>query len=112
MKPTLLTAILCSAAAIGLGAEPEPKRVSQAEAVSAATSKVQPQFPAAARQLHIHGSVEVEARISDTGAVDDVKILSGNPVLTRAAADAVRKWKFRPFTADGKPVRAVAPLSF
>jgi TonB family protein len=54
--------------------------------------------------------VELEAVVSETGVVEKVNILSGNPVLTRPAADAVRKWKFSPFTADGKTVKALVPV--
>jgi outer membrane biosynthesis protein TonB len=37
--------------------------------------------------------------------------VSGNPVLTQPAADAVKKWKFAPFTSDGKAVKALLPVS-
>jgi outer membrane biosynthesis protein TonB len=40
-----------------------------------------------------------------------VHIVSGNPVLTKAAVEAVKKWKFTPVMEDGKPARAVAPIS-
>ena len=63
-----------------------------------------------ARQLKLEGAVELEAVVSETGVVEKVNILSGNPVLTRPAADAVRKWKFSPFTADGKTVKALVPV--
>jgi len=41
-----------------------------------------------------------------------VKPLTGNAVLMNAAVSAMKRWKFAPFTAEGKPVRAVADLSF
>jgi protein TonB len=88
------------------------KRVSKAEAVSAAITKVQPEYPVVARQLKLEGTVEVEASITETGTVSDVKQVSGNPVLAKAASDALKKWKFNPFQADGKPVKALATLSF
>jgi periplasmic protein TonB len=88
------------------------KRITRAEALSAATSRVPPVYPPAARQLHIEGTVELEAEITATGTVEKVNIVNGNPILTRAAADAVKRWKFQPIVSDGKPVRAVAPLSF
>jgi len=89
-----------------------PKKVTRAEAMSAATAKPQPSYPPAARQLKIEGTVEVEAVVTESGTVEKVNIISGNPVLTKPAADAVKQWKFSPFTAGGKAVRAVAPLSF
>jgi len=72
---------------------------------------VQPDYPAIAKQLKIEGAVELEAVVSEGGAVEKVNIVSGNPVLTRPAADALKKWKFAPFTADGKTVKAVVPVS-
>ena len=71
------------------------------------TTKVPPDYPAIARQLKIEGAVELEAVVTESGAVEKVNIVSGNPVLTRPASDAVKKWKFAPFTSDGKAVKAV-----
>ena len=92
-------------------AQDQPKKVTKSEGLNAATSKVQPEYPAMAKQLKIEGPVELEAVVSESGAVEKVNIVSGNPVLTRPAADAVRKWKFAPFTADGKTVKALVPVS-
>jgi protein TonB len=64
-----------------------------------------------AKQLKIEGAVELEAVVTESGTVEKVNIVSGNPVLTRPAADAVKKWKFAPFTADGKVVKALVPIS-
>jgi protein TonB len=90
----------------------EELHVSQTEAVKAAREKVQPDYPAMAKQLHLEGNVQIEAHISETGSVDEVKPLTGNAVLMNAAVAAIKKWRFTPFTADGKPTRAVADLSF
>ena len=64
-----------------------------------------------ARQLKIEGAVELEAVVGETGAVEEVNIVSGNPILTKPAVEAVRKWKFAPFLQDGKPIRAGAPVT-
>jgi len=87
------------------------KRVTRAEAIGALVSKVQPEYPPVARQLKLEGTVELEALIAESGSVEDVTILSGNPVLTRPAVDAVRKWKFTPFLQEGKPTRVSAPIT-
>jgi protein TonB len=98
----LLFTSLCSAQ--------EPKKVTKGEGLNAATTKVQPDYPAIAKQLKIEGAVELEALVSEAGTVEKVNIVSGNPVLTRPAADALKKWKFAPFTADGKTVKALVPV--
>jgi protein TonB len=92
-------------------AQETQKKVSRSEAETAILSKVPPDYPAIARQLKIQGVVELEAFVSGTGEVDKVNIVSGNPVLTKPAVEARKKWKFRPFTVDGKPVQTQVPVS-
>jgi protein TonB len=86
--------------------------VSQADAVKAAKEKFEPEYPPMAKQLHLEGNVQLEAHIGENGAVEEVKPLTGNAVLMNAAVAAIKKWKFTPFVSDGKPVKAVADLSF
>jgi protein TonB len=105
-------AVLALALSLPLCAQDAPKKVSRSEALTAAVTKVQPDYPPAARQLKIEGAVELEAVVSEGGTVEKVNILSGNPVLTRPAVEAVKRWKFTPFTADGKAVKALAPVLF
>jgi outer membrane biosynthesis protein TonB len=50
--------------------------------------------------------VELEVVIAESGAVDAVTPVSGNPVLTKPAAESLKKWKFKPFVQDGSPVKA------
>src|SRR6266702_2579521 len=88
-----------------------PKKVTKADGLNAVTSKAAPEYPAIAKQLKIEGSVELEALVTESGAVEKVNIVSGNPVLTRPASDAVKKWKFAPFTSEGKAVKALVPIS-
>jgi protein TonB len=86
--------------------------VSQSDALKNAKQRVEPEYPAMAKQLHLEGSVQVEAHIGENGEVEDVKPLTGNAVLMNSAVAALKKWRFAPFTADGKPVKAIADLSF
>jgi len=90
----------------------EAKRISKKEALDAAVAKVQPAYPAVAKQLNIEGDVELEATINEEGTVDRVNIVRGNPVLTKPSVEALKKWKFKPFTDAGKVVQAVAPFQF
>jgi protein TonB len=106
---TLFGALAISA---GAALAADEVHVSQSEAMKAATSKAEPSYPAIAKQLHLEGSVQVEAHITESGAVESVKPLTGNAVLMNAAVEAMKRWKFTPFTADGKPVRAVTDMSF
>lgn len=64
-----------------------------------------PAYTEIARKARIQGIVIVQAIIDKQGNVTNVKVLKGLPMgLDQAAADAVRKWKFKPATLNGKPV--------
>ena len=87
-------------------------RVPEGEAKRAAIEKPSPEYPLVARQLKVVGKVTLEAVVAGDGHVAEVRILTGNPILTKSAAEALKKWRFKPFEADGKPVEALASLSF
>ena len=87
-------------------------RLTEAEAKESASVKPLPEYPVAARQLKVTGKVELEVTIGSEGAVEDVKVVSGNPILARPCAKVVGTWKFRPVRQEGKPARATAPLTF
>lgn len=59
-------------------------------------SKVVPEYPAIARQLHLDGKVKVQVTISADGRVTDTKVIGGHPVLAQAAVAALKKWRFEP----------------
>jgi protein TonB len=66
--------------------------------------KVQPAYPTNALALRLEGAVELLATISKTGDITHVKVLSGDQQLTRAATDAVKQWKYKPYLLNGEPV--------
>jgi periplasmic protein TonB len=66
--------------------------------------RVEPIYPTIAKQAGIEGTVVIEAIISRTGRIEQEQILSGHPLLARAALDAVRRWKYRPYVLDGEAV--------
>jgi protein TonB len=87
-------------------------RISDADAQKAAITKASPDYPPMAKQMHVSGPVTVEAEVTQEGEVGKVQPVSGNALLSSAAVSAVKKWKFKPFTAEGKPAKAVVRLSF
>jgi protein TonB len=95
-----------------LSAQDAPKKVSQQVAASAALTKVEPEYPAVAKQLRLEGKVELEALVDEHGSVIKVDTVAGNPVLVRAATEALKRWKFKPFVEDGKAMKVTAPVSF
>ncbi len=65
---------------------------------------VKPQYPALARQARIQGTVVLQAVIGKDGTVQNLRVLSGHPMLTAAAIDAVKQWQYKPFYLNGEPV--------
>lgn len=88
------------------------KHLSHAEALSAAISKPQPEYPAMAKQLKVEGTVEMTAFVNEDGIVEKADIVSGNPILARAAQDTLKRWKFSKMVTDGKPCKFAASVSF
>jgi periplasmic protein TonB len=78
--------------------------ISQGVSQGLAIKKTQPSYPSSALRMRIEGPVQLLATISKRGDISAVKILSGDPGLARAAADAVRQWKYKPYTLNGSPV--------
>jgi TonB family protein len=66
--------------------------------------RVEPEYPADARDKHVQGAVTLDVQIGGNGAVRSVAVLEGNPVLGEAAIAAVRQWRYRPYSVDGHPV--------
>jgi protein TonB len=104
--------LLSIAAASFAYAADDPLRIPEAAAKKAAIENPAPEYPLVARQLKVSGTVNLEARVTAEGTVESVQVLSGTPILTKPAAEALRKWKFRPFTKEGKPASAIVTLSF
>jgi TonB family protein len=73
--------------------------------------KVQPIYPRQAVPLRLEGPVLLQATVGENGAVRDIKLTSGHPVLARAAMEAVRQWRYRPFLLNGKPIQQQVDIS-
>jgi TonB family protein len=79
------------------------KRPEELEA--AATSRVEPVYPAVARWAGAAGVVGVRVLINEQGEVIDASAEHGEPLLKNAAVVAARDWKFKPVEVDGTPVK-------
>jgi TonB family protein len=73
-----------------------PQEASQDEGRRKPTAKVQPKYPALARQLKLSGKVKLEATVSPDGHVKQTRTIGGSPVLVNAAMDAIRMWRYEP----------------
>jgi protein TonB len=83
-----------------------PKRVTVGGNVQAArlVNRVQPLYPPLARQTRISGTVKLHAIIGKNGAVEQLQVVSGHPLLVQSALDAVRQWRYQPTLLNGDPV--------
>jgi protein TonB len=72
--------------------------------------KPSPIYPKEAAEKHVQGTVRLEILVSRDGAVKEVNLLSGDPVLVAAAIDAVRQWRYKPILLNGQPVEAVTTV--
>lgn len=73
--------------------------------------KVEPQYPPIAKQLGVAGSVIVKAYISRDGLITRTVVESGPPLLVKAALDAVRQWRYRPYYLNHEPIEVETEIT-
>ncbi|MGA9899088.1 MAG: TonB family protein [Terriglobales bacterium] len=83
---------------------PHTLRISQGVSQGLLINKVAPVYPLQAMKAQKQGSVQLLATISKDGDITNVKLLNGDDLLARAAIDAVKQWKYKPYLLDGQPM--------
>lgn len=73
--------------------------------------RVQPAYPPQARIARIQGMVVLAAVISKAGAIENLRVLSGHPMLVKAAIDAVSEWRYRPYILNNEPVEVETQIT-
>jgi periplasmic protein TonB len=73
--------------------------------------KTVPQYPEIAREARIQGIVVLQATISTTGFIKNLRVLSGPPMLQQAAMDAVRSWRYKPYLLNGNPIEVETTIN-
>jgi protein TonB len=66
--------------------------------------RVEPLYPAAARNARIQGPVVLEALVSKTGTIENLRLVSGHPLLVTAAIEAVRQWRYKPYILNEEAI--------
>lgn len=72
--------------------------------------KVFPEYPPIARAARIYGVVRLIGTIGKDGTIRGLQLVSGHPMLARAALEAVQQWIYEPTLLNGKPVEVIAPI--
>ncbi|MFY9907919.1 MAG: energy transducer TonB [Terriglobales bacterium] len=73
--------------------------------------KVQPIYPPIARQARVQGAVELRAIISKNGNIENLVVVRGHPMLSAAAIEAVRQWRYRPYLLNGEPIEVETEIT-
>jgi protein TonB len=92
-------------------AAPQRVRVSQGVSQGLLIKKIQPAYPPLARQARIQGSVMLQAEISKDGAIQNLRLISGHPMLAPAAIEAVKQWRYKPYYLNGEPVEVETQIT-
>ena len=87
-----------------------PLRVGGKVQAAKIVHQVTPVYPPLARQARISGIVRLEAVISRSGTIESLQVMSGYPLLTQAALDAVRQWVYQPTQLNGQPVEVLTQI--
>jgi len=86
-------------------------RVSQGVSQGLLIKKVQPSYPPLARQARIQGTVTLQAEISKDGTIENLRLMSGHPMLAPAAIEAVKQWQYTPTLLNGVPVPVIMTVT-
>ncbi len=72
--------------------------------------RVEPIYPAIARTARVFGPVELEGVIGTDGRIHELRVVSGHPLLAKAALDAVSQWIYNPTRLNGEPVEVITRI--
>ena len=92
-------------------ATPQRVRVSQGVSQGLLIKKIQPAYPPLARQARIQGQVLLQAEISKDGTIQNLRLISGHPMLAPAAIEAVKQWRYKPYYLNGEPVEVETQIT-
>jgi protein TonB len=89
----------------------EPIRVSSTLQASRLLWKVDPVYPQLAKLAHVEGTVIAEARITQGGTVDSLRIISGNPLFFQSVLEAVKQWRYDPTILNKEPIDVITTIT-
>jgi protein TonB len=109
-------------AGLGLGTPPPvvaraapkptgPVRVSSGTVAGLLLSNPSPVYPPIAKAAHVQGVVVLHAIISKQGTIENLTVQSGPPMLTGAAVDAVKRWRYKPYLLNGDPTEVETTIN-
>jgi len=81
-----------------------PKRIVSELSEAQLINRVEPVYPRIAVVSGVQGQVKLHAIIARDGTIQSLNVMSGHPLLVRAATDAVSQWRYRPYVLNGEAV--------
>jgi periplasmic protein TonB len=92
----------------------EPFAVPEETSRVLVTHRVDPDYPAQALPQRLEGPVVLQVWVAKDGTVRDLKLVKGYFLLGRAAFEAVKQWRFKPYNANGNAIdfRTFVTLTF
>jgi protein TonB len=91
--------------------EKRPVKISEGVLQAQMISRVEPRYPALALQTKTEGVVRLHAIINRDGRITSLDILSGHPLLVKAALEAVSQWRYRPTLLNDEPVEVETSIT-
>ncbi|HEV2325155.1 MAG TPA: TonB family protein [Terracidiphilus sp.] len=98
----------------GPSVRPEPQqtaRVSGGVMDGLLIRKVIPEYPPIARTMGIGGTVVLQATISKSGTIENLRVVSGPEMLRQSAINAVSQWRYQPYLLSGEPVEVETTIN-
>lgn len=110
--PGGVTGVFNSRTATPIGTAPKgPMPVSTGVMTGQLIYNVKPLYPRMGEAMHAEGTVVLQAIISKTGTIENLRVVSGPPILQQAALDAVKQWRYRPYELNGQPVEVETTIN-
>lgn len=86
-------------------------RVSAGVAEGNLLRRVEPRYPQMAKIARIQGDVILQATINKSGLIENLRAISGHPMLLQSAIEAVKQWQYRPTRLNGEPVEVETSIT-
>jgi TonB family protein len=88
----------------------KPLAISSGVATGMLIKQTPPIYPPIAKMARVSGTVQLEATISKTGTIEDLRVVSGPVMLRQAAVDAVRTWRYKPYKLNNEPAEVATSI--
>ena len=97
--------------AVVASSQPQKVRVSNGVTQGLLYYSTTPAYPIIARTARVSGTVVLAATISTTGTIENLRVISGHPMLRQAAIDSVQNWRYHPYRLNNQPVEVETTIN-